>query len=219
MTPGIIALLLVLAVALLFVRVRTKRSTLHEGSVTAELGIPMTEEEIALERHFDEETMKLLEASILGSGFFRLEKIPALMASLRDGAVPFGRTNTRIAFEGDTVLTVPEKRALGLNTRMKYSRTFIECFEPAALKSIEPKATLECMHLAAFHRVSRKKELLRFNGLGFIRKVKVIPLGQCRQIKLAKKIYSLAEVPELPLPGCDAPFCMCDYEPIIPTEI
>jgi hypothetical protein len=48
-----------------------------------------------------------------------------------------------VAFEGDVVLTVKEKKALGLNSRMKYSKKFIEYFEPSVLKSIEPKATLE----------------------------------------------------------------------------
>ena len=194
-----------------------KRSADSDGALYAGYGIPATEEQVELERQSNEEVMKLLEAKIVASGLFRAEKIPELIERLKGGMVPFGRVNTQVAFDGDVILTVKEKKALGLNARMKYSKKFIEYFEPSALKSIEPKATLECMHLDAFHRISRKKELLRFKELGFIKQVKIVP-DDCKRVKRFKKIHNIEEVPELPLPGCDAPFCRCYYEPILAKE-
>jgi|GEM_PF-2190867 len=217
----VLVVLLAFVGAVIFLIRRTKPPIRVESGIEAGFGIPMTEQEVELERQYNEEIMNLLEATIATSGFFRAEKIPELMAKLRGASVPFGRTNTSVAFDGDVILTVDEKRALGLNTRMKYSKTFIEYFDASALKTIEPKATPECMHLDAFHRVSRKKELLSLKKLGFVKQVKIVPVGDsrdCKKIKRFKKIYSMEEVPELPVPGCDAPFCRCMYEAIIPND-
>jgi len=200
---------------------RTKPVT-DDGALYSGYCIPVTEEQVELERQSNEEVIKLLEAKIAASGFFRAEKIPELIAILKEASVPFGRVNTRVAFEGDVVLMVKEKEALGLNSRMKYSKKFIEYFEPSVLKSIEPKATLECMHLDAFHRVSRKKELLRFKELGFVKEVRIVPVRDerdCRQIKRFKKTWRIEEAPELPLPGCSAPYCRCMYEAIISRDL
>jgi len=220
MTLSLIAAVTLAVIAIFFTR-RTKRSAKPEDSIHSGYGIPMTEQEIESERQSNNQILELLERNIVASGLFRTEKIPELIATLREGSTPFGRTNTRVAFDGGPLLTVGEKRALGLNTRMKYSKKFIEYFEPSALRTIEPKATLECMHLDAFHRVSRQKELLSFKKLGFVKEVEILPCGDsrdCGKIKRLKKIYRLEEVPELPLPGCDAPYCRCMYVPIISKD-
>lgn len=215
----IFTLLTLVTVAFFLIRRRAKPPIKSQGGIEAGFGIPMTEQEVELERQSNEEIIKLLEASIITSGFFRAEKIPELIAKLKGGAVPFGRTNTRVAFEGDNFLTVEEKKVLGLNTRMKYSKKFIEYFDASAFKVIEPKASLERMHLDAFHRVSRKKQLIRLKKQGFVKQVKIVPTGDggdCGRIKQFKKIYGIEEVPELPLPDCDAQFCRCMYQAIIP---
>ncbi len=197
---------------------KAKPSRKLEGSNAARFVIPMTPEEIELEQRSNEETIKLLETTIIRSGYFKRERIPELISNLKRGSAPFGRVNTTIAFDGDSYLTVQEKQSLGLNTRMKYSRKFIEYFDPVSFREIEPKAALECMHLDAFHRVSRNKELLRFKKLGFIAQVR-IQAGDCAKIKRLKKIHLIEEIPGLPLVGCDAPFCECWYEPIPPKEV
>lgn len=201
-----------------FSNTRRTKPIADEEALYSGYGIPVTEEQVESERHSNEEVIKLLEAKIATSGFFRAEKILELIAILKKGSIPYGRVNTGVAFEGDVVLSVKEKKALGLNSRMKYSKKFIEYFEPSVLKSIEPKATLRCMYLDAFHRVSRKKELLRFKELGFIKEVRIVPVEDerdCWQIKRFKKTWRIEEAPELPLPGCSAPYCRCMYEAII----
>lgn len=218
----LIALLILVAVAIFLIGRRPRPQIEADAGVRAEFGIPLTEEEVDLERQYNEEIMQLLETRICASGFFKAEKIPDLMARLRGASVPFGRTNTGVAFDGNIILAVEEKKALGLNPRMKYSKTFVEYFDPLAFKTIEPKATLECMHLDAFHRVSRKKELLSLKKLGFVKQIKIVPVGDsrdCAKIKRFKKIHHLQESPELPLPGCDAPYCRCVYIAIIPKDV
>lgn len=218
----VITLLAFLAIAIFLPRRMASGPTNFKGDPVVRVGIPMTKEELELERQSNEEVFKKLEASIVKSGLFRAETIPALLAKLEAASVPFGRVNTKMAFDGDTVLTVEEKKALGLNTRMKYSKQFIEYFHPSALKTIEPKATLECLYLDAFHRVSRAKQLLSFKKLGFVKQLRIVPTGDgddCTRIKRLKKTYSIEEVPELPLPGCKAPFCRCWYEPIIHNDV
>lgn len=217
MVNGLTLIILLAIVAFWLIKRSTKHSKKSKTSIVG-YGIPATQEEIEIERQSDEEVMKLLETSIIASGYFRADKIPELISILRTGSVPFGRTNTKVAFDGDSFLTVEEKRKLGLNTRMKYSKKFTEYFDPTSFKTIEPKSTLECMHLNAFHRVSRKKELLKFKKLEFVKKVKIVAVGDhldCKKINRLRKIYNIEEVPELPLPGCDAPVCRCYYEALI----
>ena len=88
---------------------------------------------------------------------------------------------------------------------------------------IEPKAALEGMHLDAFHRTSRREgRLRRFKELGFVKKIKIVPMGDsrdCAAIQRFRKIHNLDEAPELPLPECDAAYCRCDYQPILSRKI
>jgi len=184
--------------------------------------IPATDKMCEEELQDNDEVINLLEAAMRSSGFFRSEKIPELVSKLRSGSSPFARLNTNAAFEGDQVLSVEEKRALGLNTRMKYSREFIEYFHPTCLKAIEPKSFLGNMHVGAIHRVARRRELLRFRELGFVKQIKIIPVGDeddCSKIRRFRKIHDLDKAPELPLPGCTVPYCRCRYEPILPDVI
>jgi hypothetical protein len=186
---------------------------LNPPSVRQPVAIPATRQQIDEEQQSNEEIMQLVEAAIFSSGVFKPEKIPYLMTKLRGGFSPFTRVNAKAASDGDVILTVAEKKALGLNTRMKYSKAFIECFDPSAFKRIEPKVFLENIHLDAFHRVSRKNELRRFRKVG-VRKVEIIDVGDagdCSKIKRFRKVHNLDDVPELPLPGCTAPYCRCMY--------
>jgi hypothetical protein len=175
----------------------------------------MTEAETAAEREADRELLVLLRDNIARSGLFRAEKIDALIHLLHTAYVPFGRLNTRIAFEGSTILTATQKRNLGLNTRRKYSREFIEYFYPESLRTIEPCAALEHMHLDAFHRVSRSKELRKLRKLGFVKKVTVGADPECAKAQALRGAFALTAPPLLPVPGCTAPFCRCLYVPVL----
>jgi hypothetical protein len=217
--PYVLSAIIVVLLTILIVSRRKRRSAVSDEATThTGHAIPVTAEMLEKERQDNDEVMRLLEASIRASGLFRAAKIPELVSKLRGGSSPFARVNTKIAFDGDKCLSVEEKRALGLNTRMKYSKAFIEYFDPTTLKTTEPKSVLEDMHLNAFYRVARKRDLVNFRELGFVKHVKIVPVGDardCNEIKRFKKIHDLNRVPDLPLPGCTSPYCRCMHEPIL----
>jgi hypothetical protein len=218
--PFLLVVIVAALLAILVVSGRKRRPTLSIQTITqGGYAIPPTAKMLEAQRQADDEEMRLLEASIRASGLFRTEAIPGLVSKLRAGWGPSTRLNTITSFEGDRILSVEEKRALGLNTRMKYSKAFIDCFDPRCLSTIEPKSELEDMQLSAFHRVARKRELRGLKELGFVKQVRIVPFGcgrDCGKIKSFKKIHDINEVPELPLPGCTAPYCLCEYQAIIP---
>lgn len=217
--PYVLSLIAFVFLAILIVSWRKRRTAVSgEATIHASCAIPVTAEMLEKEKRDNDEVMRLLEANIRTSGLFRGDKIPELVSKLRGGSSLFARVNTKIVFEGDTYLSVEEKRALGLNTRMKYSKAFIEYFDPTTLIATEPKSVIEDMHLNAFHRVARKRDLVNFRELGFVTHVKIVPVGDardCNEIKRFKKIHDLSRVPDLPLPECTSPYCRCLYEPIL----
>ncbi len=176
--------------------------------------IPVTPQMERDENEDREETFRLLEQGMRTSSIFLSEKIPMLVRTLRDNAQLLGRTNTKPAFDGEVMLTVQEKSALGLNTRFKYTRTFIDNFDPSKLAGVEPKSMLENMHLAAANCVRSKRELAKLRAHGWVKVVEIEPCHDardCERVRKAEKVYPIAEVPSLPLNGCDAPYCRCIY--------
>ena len=182
---------------------------------------PATPEMIDDERQSQEESLRFLEAAMTESGYFGPAKIPELISMCRSEFRPFARIDDRFGSRGDDLLTIEEKKALGLNSRMKYSREFIDLFEPSALKLIEPNSTLSNMRISAKNRAHSRTEIRKMKRLGFIREVKICPVrdaGDCKKIKNFRKVYSIDEVPELPIPGCDSSLCRCMYIAIIPSR-
>jgi hypothetical protein len=106
--------LIILGAILLFLTGK-KASRDSKGVSPAGISIPMTKEEVESAQRSNDEVMKLLKAKLVASGHFKNDKVPALIEKLRSGYVPFGRINTMLSFDGDTFLTVGEKRALGMN--------------------------------------------------------------------------------------------------------
>jgi hypothetical protein len=206
-----------IAVVYILSKVKRKMSRSSDSAASAGFGIQMTEVEIDLERQSIDDIMRLLEGTISASGYFRRETIPMLMATLKSGTAPYARFNMDAIFKGDSFLSVEEKRSLGLNTRMKYSRRFLEYWNPASFQKIEPKSTLSCMYYGAFHRVSRKNAIESYKKLGFVKTIRIHP-DDCAQIKQAKKRHPIDRVPDLPLPECNAEFCRCSFEAVIPRD-
>jgi hypothetical protein len=170
--------------------------------------------ETDIERQKNKQILELVEASVIRSGCFRPEKIPQLMLALRDPPT-FAQLNTKASEASNGLLSKEEKQSLGLNTRRRYSREFIEYFEPDALKTIEPIAMLSSIQSDAFHRTSRKFTLIRFKEMKVIKKITIGTLGGCKIIQHARKTYDISEVPELPMAGCDQE-CKCYYEAVFP---
>ena len=185
------------------------------------IALPATREMLAEEESAMRETFALLESRMNASGVFVPEKISVLLSLLRTASQPFSRVNKSVAFQGDTVLTVAEKKALNLNTRMRYTREYLAFFLPERLAGLEPKSLLSDMHLAAFHEVRNRRELAKLKRSGLIRRVGILACDDgrdCTQVRSVRRTFALDEAPALPLPGCDAPYCRCLYTPIVDAD-
>lgn len=156
---------------------------------------------------------EFIRAELTASSHVRPDTLETLMAMIDARHEAFGRIKRdESGLDADT-LTVAEKRALGLNTRMKYRRDFIACFEPASLATIEPKAYISDLQLNAFHRAARRDGLSGLRKLG-IDEVELRCVGDGRDCAAARRrVYRIDEAPELPLAGCDARYCRCTYIP------
>lgn len=154
---------------------------------------------------------------IKDSGYFKDEFIPVLSEKIRASTQDGGYPNV---FNKEDCLTLEEKRALGLNTRRKYPRELINNLTPKGLESENPNALIENIWQSNFNiwqsnfnKVSRKYELNRLKALG-LKYVVIDDCGDerdCKAVKHCKKRWPIDEVPELPLPGCDAEYCRCMY--------
>ena len=187
-------------------------------SAQSSIGIPATKEMLDEEQAAIQETFSKLKDRMVSSDVFVPEKISALIAILRDASQPFSRVNTSVAYQGKTVLTVAEKSALNLNTRMKYTGEYIAFFLPEKLPGLEPKSFLADMHLAAFNEVRNSKELAKLKRSSLVTRVAISSCGDardCAEVKNIRGNFALDDAPALPLPGCDAPYCRCFYMPIV----
>jgi hypothetical protein len=80
-------------------------------------------------------------------------------------------------------------------------------------KEIDPDEIISNIYYQNFHKVGRRRDLLRMKETG-IKKVRIEDCGDerdCKAIKRFRKIWPIDEVPELPLPTCKADYCRCTY--------
>jgi hypothetical protein len=145
------------------------------------------------------------------SGYFKEEKLAIINAKITEMVRPgYGYSDP---FLLDDCLSLEEKKALGLNSRQKFSREFIDALSEKGMSHPDPKDILKVIYLKHFHSIHRKYELLRMKRIG-IKTVKIEDCGDerdCKAIKRLKKVWPIDEVPELPLPGCTAEYCRCTY--------
>lgn len=162
-----------------------------------------------------DEVSRLLRTRLEASIFFAHERVPELVKRLRDSTELFQRVNIDAVIRGNDVLSVREKRDLGLNTRMKYSREFIAYFRIGVLPNIEPKSVLLEIVESVSHEVSLRRSLRRYRESKVVRTVRIFPLGDpvpCAAVRKLKRAFPLDDVPGLPLAGCDSSRCRCSYD-------
>lgn len=145
------------------------------------------------------------------SGYFKAEFLPVLSEKIKSNThFGYGYIDP---FNKEDCLTLEEKKALGLNTRRKYARELINGLTKKGLAAEDPNDLLKIMWLANSNKVSRKYELQRLKDEGF-KYVKILNCNDerdCAAVKHCKKRWLIDEVPELPLPKCDAEYCRCTY--------
>ena len=208
-------ILIVLAVVVIAIIVTRKNKssskTKSYEEMRDEIGIELSPEQEKREEEkyheIAEQTISALEAS----GYFKADYLPVLAAKIRERTVPGYRYSD--PFDKKDCLTLEEKKQLSLNTRAKYSRELINGLTEKGLATEDPNELVKNTWLANFHKISRKYKLQELKKLG-IQYVKIRTCEDerdCKAVKLCKKRWPIDEVPELPLPKCNAPYCRCDY--------
>lgn len=118
------------------------------------------------------------------------------------------------------VMPLEEKRALGIHGQLKIGRL---CFDRLTeLGQRDPNKAVAITVHAALFRVSRANQLARMHNNPRAKSVRVVTVGDdgdCEASRRCKnKTYPLGQVPEFPLPECDAEICRCGYISVQPKR-
>ncbi len=145
------------------------------------------------------------------SGFFKKDFLPYFSEKIR--SITQVGFSYRDPFNKNDCLTLEEKKNLNLNTRAKYSRELIDGLTEKGITAAKNQNFIEDMFLRNFHNVSRKCELeqLKETGLKYVIISNCNDERDCKAVGLLKKRWLIDEVPELPLPECNAEYCRCIY--------
>ena len=176
-----------------------------------EIGVNLSPEQEKREEQKYHEIAEQTISAIEASGYFKAEYLPTLAEKIRARTIPGYRYSD--PFDKKDYLTLEEKKELGLNTKRKYSRELINGLTEKGLAAENPNVLVENIWLANMHKVSRKYKLQELKDAGFkyVRILDCNDARDCKAVKLCKKRWPIDEVPELPLPNCDAPYCRCMY--------
>lgn len=179
--------------------------------VTTSSRIPLNKNQQNLELQKYKEIAENTIITVNESGYFKSDFLPILSEMIYSITKP-GCTYTD-PFNKNACLSLEEKKDLGLNSRRKYSRELINGLTTKGLKAEDPNDLLKNIWFQNFHKISRKYELNRLKELG-LKYVQILNCGDerdCKSVKHCKKRWPINEVPELPLPGCNADYCRCCY--------
>jgi hypothetical protein len=101
---------------------------------------------------------------IVNCGFFKQEKIPFLAEKINKITVPgYGFSDP---FSYDDFLSLEEKKALGLNTRQKFSREYVDCLSSTGLKQENAKDIIKNIWYRKFSAVQSKYNRLTMEAVG-----------------------------------------------------
>lgn len=175
------------------------------------IDIKLTGERLETEKRKFKEIAENTISAVENSGFFKPEFLPVLSEKIRENTqIGYGYIDP---FDKTDYLTLEEKKALCLNTRRKYSRELINALTEKGLSSENPNELLKNIFQQNYHKVFRKYELDNLKAMG-IQYVEILDCNDerdCKAIKRLKKRWAIDEVPELPLPQCNAKYCRCSY--------
>jgi hypothetical protein len=144
------------------------------------------------------------------SGYFKQEKV-----SYMEKVIPKIGGYLTDPFSYNDCLSDEEKAAFHIKPELKISREMADCMSEKGLAEKDPRQIVPIIYYMNFFNISRKYKLMELRTRG-VTKVKIVSMGgdlDCEEIKgHAAKIFSLNNVPVLPLPGCNAPYCRCDFD-------
>lgn len=181
-----------------------------EDSVT----IRLSESEWKKYDRREDKVRALLSDFLRTSPAFKNESIPGLIARCKKGYQRGGRLNFKEVFDDGEYLTAEQKRKIGLNTRMKFSKYFVSTLSDEGIASADPKQLFKNLYLQASNIIWRESELedMKDSGIKF---VTIMTLDGANGCKCSKKIdgkrFPIDSAPVFPLPNCDSPHCLCSY--------
>lgn len=156
------------------------------------------------------EALECIMKDIEASGFFKPEKLPLL-----EKIIPKIGGYNNDPFSYADCLSEEEKKALNIDTEHRVSREMVDCMSEKGLAQTEPRNIIPVIYYMNYFTVSRKYKLLELKARG-VKKIKIENVGgdlDCKAIETAERIFPVDQVPALPLPQCDAPYCRCEYVP------
>lgn len=120
------------------------------------------------------------------------------------------------------ILSVNEKKSLGINTRLSITKELVEVLNAEGLKTHYPKSIISNLYHRAFFAKSRHDNMKKFRSSVSINKVILISSGggggDCDWCKLNQNIEFSVHKPIEKLIdencNCD-PYCYCYIQPII----
>lgn len=113
------------------------------------------------------------------------------------------------------LLSLEEKRSLGINTRLKITRELYEALTPAGLE-FGPKKVLESLYLKATFDHNRHREIARMKGLG-IKQYSPMSCGDKRDCDwctaMNGKLISVeVDFVQLIKENCTCDYCRCSLQ-------
>jgi hypothetical protein len=154
------------------------------------------------------ETLAGMMRDIEKSGYFKPEKL-----SHMEKIIPKVGGYNNDPFSYTDCLSDEEKAALRLNPEHKVSREMVECMSEKGMAEPNPRHIVPIIYFMNYFSVSRKYKLIELRARG-VTTVRISNLGgelDCEAIEYIERVYPINAAPALPLPGCTAPYCRCDY--------
>jgi hypothetical protein len=159
-----------------------------------------------------------LRANLIEARVFRTDEIESVVDRVRANFTNINDLRCFGDIEKGRVLSLEEKKALGLNSRRKYAAEFIALFDTAKLADTNPSEAFRRCYMDAVNHARSGAEFERMRALG-IKTVKLLdPFSGngCRAAKHGAREYPIDAAPSLPLPGCDQDYCRCIYIAKVP---
>lgn len=114
------------------------------------------------------------------------------------------------------ILSLNEKKSLGLNPRAKYTASLIDCFFVDRIRGICPKDYLDSLYVKCRAESHNAHEIERFKEIGVESvRIELIKETCCKHAKKLVGKYKIEAAPKIPCEECDSRRCHCTYFPII----
>ncbi|MDR2370201.1 MAG: hypothetical protein LBD71_01870 [Treponema sp.] len=153
-----------------------------------------------------------MKRDIENSGYFKQEKLSYL-----ETIIPKIGGYFTDPFSYKDCLSDEEKTALHINPELKISREMADCMTEKGLSETDPRQIIPIIYYMNVFSISRKYKLMELRSRG-ITQVKIVNMGgdlDCKEIEgHTGMIFPINDVPVLPLPGCNAPYCRCDFDAV-----